>query len=112
MKFRDLERRPLAVPPAPDLTLGRRAQHKMPARGVDPRVGCGPHAALTFRIGAGQRWSPDRDAVRRPTQTTGAALLARETDLVEELLLPFVRALELLERGAVLPPRVTGLYEP
>ena len=70
------------------------------------------HAALTFRIGAGQRWSPERDAVRRPTQTTGAALLARETDLVEELLLPFVRALELLERGAVLPPRVTGLYEP
>ena len=44
--------------------------------------------------------------------SSSPALLARETDLVEARLLPFVRALELLERGAVLPPRVTGLYEP
>ena len=31
---------------------------------------------------------------------------------MEARLLPFVRALERLERGAVLPPRVTGLYKP
>ena len=74
-------------------------------------VSCTPYSCHRDNFaGDSRRWSRDPKIERcsdsyefathtlyvATAQTTGASLLARETDLVEELLLPFVRALELL----------------